>query len=125
MALILAIIVLVLTIILSKTYINNTYGKKETHKPIYVSELERSVKWSNEYDSYYDPQTDCYFFLNTDVEPEIWQYWFESISSDYGDYGWMEYDYKERRWYIQTGNNTWEVLPSKYKNDPNLWYFKE
>lgn len=122
--------VIVLAVIVMKNHKEqdpdtNTQFAVEPARTIYVNELERSVSWDDEYDAYYDPQTDCYFFLNTDVEPEIWQYWFESISSDYGNYGWMEYDYYEEQWYIQTGRNDWTVLPSKYKNNSDLWHFDE
>lgn len=93
----------------------------ERHDPIYVSALGRDVPWSKEYDSYYDKQTDSYFFLNTEMDPPIWQYWFEGISSDYGDYGWLEWDAKEGRWYVQTGEENWEVLPEAKGSD--LWHF--
>jgi hypothetical protein len=103
---------------------NNNTGYHQTddrHDPIYVSALGRDVPWNSTYDSYYDKQTDCYFFLNTDVDPAIWQYWFEGISSDYGDYGWLEWDAREQRWYVQTGENKWEVLPENKGSD--LWHF--
>lgn len=94
----------------------------ENHEDIYVPALERSVSWNTEYDCYYDQPTDCYFFKNTDVEPPIWQYWFETISADYGDFGWMEWDEKEQKWYIETGESKWEKLPEdKYSN--YLWHF--
>ncbi|MBP9999968.1 MAG: hypothetical protein KBT01_00310 [Clostridiales bacterium] len=86
---------------------------------MYVAELGRNVSWNNEYDSYYDPGTDCYF-VSSDG---IWQYWFEGISSDFGDYGWMEYDYDENAWYIEKSNGNWIPLPSKY-NSSNLWHFE-
>lgn len=89
---------------------------------IYVEPLERNVYWSDKYDCYYDEPTDCYFFKNTNLEPEIWQYWFEDISSDYGDYGWMEYDFDEDCWYIQTDDETWE----EYTGSTNgLWHMNE
>ena len=93
----------------------------EQHDAIYVSALGRDVPWNSEYDSYYDKQTDCYFILNTDMDPPIWQYWFEGISSDYGDYGWLEWDAKEEGWYVQTGYDKWEVLPEGKGSD--LWHF--
>ena len=93
------------------------------HEDIYVPALERSVSWSSEYDCYYDKMTDCYFLLNTDVEPEVWQYWFETVSSAYGDYGWMEWDAKEQKWYVETGENRWELLPEKDQGSNYLWHF--
>ena len=110
---------------------NNNYNQNqqhaigvqsESHDSIYAAPLERDVPWNSEYDAYYDKQTDCYFFMNTEVDPPIWQYWFEGISSDYGDYGWMEWDARERRWYIQTGSDNWIVLPEKY-DAGKLWHF--
>lgn len=94
----------------------------ETHDPIYVAALEREVSWSTQYDCYYDSPTDSYFFLNTNMEPPIWQYWFETVSSDYGDYGWLEWDAKEQKWYVQVSAKKWELLPAdKYSN--YLWHF--
>lgn len=88
---------------------------------MFVPALNRDVPWSDEYESYYDEQSDCYFFLNTDVDPAIWQYWFEGISSQYGDYGWLEWDAKEKQWYVETGENKWEKLPDNQASD--LWHF--
>ncbi len=105
---------------------NNGYNNQiavtdSSHQPIYVAALGRDVPWNTQYDSYYDKQTDCYFFLNTDMDPPIWQYWFEGVSSEYGDYGWLEWDAKETRWYVQTSETKWELLPEKYASD--LWHF--
>ena len=96
-------------------------NRPEQHDPIYVPALGRDVSWDTEYECYYDRQTDCYFFRNTDMDPPVWQYWFEGISSDYGDYGWMEWDAKEVRWYVQTGANNWEPLPADKTS--GLWHF--
>ena len=93
----------------------------EQHDAMYVAPLGRDVPWNTEYQSYYDKLTDCYFYLNTEMDPPIWQYWFEGISSDYGDYGWLEWDAKEKRWYVQTGETKWEVLPEGKGSD--LWHF--
>ena len=102
---------------------NNTNYSYSHEDSIYVSALGRTVYWDNEYDSYYDQETDCYFLLNQDMNPPIWQYWFEGVSSKYGDYGWMEWDDDERCWYIETGNNSWKKLPeAEYTN--NLWHME-
>ncbi len=94
----------------------------ETQDSIYVEPLKRSVEWSEQYECYYDQPTDSYFFKNTEVSPAIWQYWFEGVSSDYGDFGWMEWDVPEQRWYVQTGEYDWEPLPeSKYTS--SMWHF--
>lgn len=86
---------------------------------IYVEALGRSCPWVDEYDSYYDITTDCYFAYNTSAK--CWQYWYEDISSDYGDFGWMEYDEKDGNWYIERGENNWGVLPGKYDTS-DLWH---
>ena len=104
----------------------NNYETYDTpsskHQPVYVSVLERSVPWNDEYETYYDENTDCYFFKNYDLEPPIWQYWFEGISTPYDEYGWMEYDFDENCWYIQTNAETWE----KYTGPANnLWHMNE
>ena len=90
---------------------------------IYVDVLGRNCNWDSEYECYYDEPTDCYFVFNTDVEPPEWQYWYEGISSDYGDYGWMTYDYDEERWYIESSSG-WDVLPDSY-DVSDLWYMNE
>ena len=102
---------------------DNNYNYSYSHEDsIYVSVLGRTVYWDDEYDSYYDRDTDCYFFLNQDMNPPVWQYWFEGVSSKYGsNYGWMEWDDYERCWYVQTGSSTWKKLPeNEYTN--YLWH---
>lgn len=87
----------------------------------YVDVLERSCKWYDAYDSYYDEETDCYFAYSDEFG--VWQYWYEGISSDFGDFGWMEYDEKEARWYIEVAEGNWIVLPKGYNTD-KLWHIK-
>ena len=70
-------------------------------------------------DSYYDEDSDCWLWYNTEVDPPVWQYWVEGISSDFGDYGWMEHD--EDGWWIEASHGNWIQLPDKYPTD-NLWY---
>ena len=89
---------------------------------IYVNSIGREIYWNDAYDSYYDEKTDCYLVYNDEVDPPIWQYWYEGISSDYGDYGWMEWDYEENCWYIESDSG-WDRLPSKYNDDGRLWHF--
>ena len=83
-----------------------------------VLRADKTLEWSDAYDSWYDPTTDCYLWYNTDVEPPVWQYWYEGISSDYGDYGWMEFDGKN--WYIESYEGNWILLPNTYSTE-NLW----
>ncbi len=94
----------------------------EQHDPIYVTALGRDVEWSKKYNCYYDKETECYFFLNTKMNPEIWQYWYEGTSNNYGKYGWMEWDPRENKWFVQTGNKKWEVLPED-QIQPHFWHF--
>ncbi len=80
---------------------------------------DKTLDWDEENDSYYDRDTDCWIWCNTDVDPYVWQYWYEGISSDYGDYGWMEH-YPDG-WFIEAGDNHWVELPSRY-DTAKLWY---
>ena len=83
---------------------------------------DKLLIWDSEADSYYDQASDCWLWYNTDVEPAIWQYWYEGISSDYGDYGWMEHD--SSGWYIEKSQDNWIQLPGKY-DAGELWYIAE
>ena len=98
------------------------YNEPDNSDSIYVDALGRTVWWDSGYDCYYDEDTDCYFFLNNDMDPPVWQYWFEGVSSNYGsDYGWMEWDYDENRWYVQQSENSWVPLPENEYTD-HLWH---
>ena len=97
-------------------------ANKDFPDTIYVDAIGRECSWHSS-GNYYDPVTDCYFWLNDTVSPPIWQYWYEGISSDYGDYGWMEYDFKEKRWYIEASKGNWIVLPDKY-DQSKLWHMQ-
>ena len=83
---------------------------------------DKRLVWDSDADSYYDASTECWLWYNTDVEPPIWQYWYEGISSDYGDYGWMEHD--SSGWYIEKSQNNWIQLPAQYDTS-KLWYIVE
>ncbi len=91
------------------------------HDRIYVPEIGRECVYDAGSDNYYDKVTDCYFWLNNTLNTPVWQYWYEGISSDYGDYGWMEYDYSKNAWFIETEKDKWEELPSYYDTD-KLWH---
>ena len=80
---------------------------------------DRILTYDRSADSYYDEASDCWLWYNTDVSPAIWQYWYEGISSDYGDYGWMEHD--SEGWWIEAAEGSWIPLPSAY-DSRNLWY---
>ena len=83
---------------------------------------DKILTWESDYDSYYDIESDCYLWYNTDVEPAVWQYWYEGISSDYGDYGWMEHD--DDGWWIEADQGNWIPLPDSYDTS-GLWYIDE
>ena len=80
------------------------------------------IKWDYGVESYYDKDSDCYIWFNTDVSPNLWQYWYEGISSDYGDYGWMEYE--DGSWFIEESEGHWIELPAYYDRD-KLWHIEE
>ena len=94
----------------------------EETSSIYVEEIGRTCYLDGE--DYYDPDTECWFYFNEDAG--VWQYWYEGISSDYGEYGWMEYDYDEEKWYIEKDYGNWIKLPSRYTEQFDyLWHFNK
>lgn len=93
---------------------------------MYVSEIGRECKWLKEYESYFDPVSNCYFWYNDEVAPPEWQYWYEGISSEYGEYGWMAFDEAEQQWYIEIDDGKWVVLPEQFKpREKKLWHIEE
>ena len=80
---------------------------------------DRILDYDTYEDSYYDAESDCWLWYNTEVDPPVWQYWVEGISSDFGEYGWMEHD--EDGWWIEASNGNWIQLPAEYSTD-GLWY---
>ncbi|MCR5250290.1 MAG: hypothetical protein K6E50_06775 [Lachnospiraceae bacterium] len=89
---------------------------------IYVNEIGRTCYLDGE--DWYDSVTDCWFWFNDETAPYQWQYWYEGISSDYGDHGWMEYDMDSGQWYIEVRDGDWEVLPDRYDTS-GLWHFTD
>ena len=83
---------------------------------------DKLLIWDESADSYYDEASECWVWRNTDVEPPVWQYWYEGISSDFGDYGWMEHD--DTGWYIEASAGNWIKLPAKYDSG-SLWYIDD
>lgn len=102
------------TIYLSKTG-GQSFG-------ISSSPADKELVWDEEADSFYDEESDCWLWYNTDVEPPLWQYWYEGISSDFGDYGWMEHD--RDGWFIEESYGNWIELPEEYDTEA-LWYIAE
>ena len=80
---------------------------------------DKTMKWDSYQESFYDPETETWIWYNTELEEPVWQYWVEGISSDYGDYGWMEHDWDG--WWIEAGYGDWIELPAKY-DASRLWY---
>lgn len=96
---------------------DNTYSITEDK-----DNCDKILRWDYGYESYYDIDSDCYVWYNTDVTPNLWQYWYEGISSDYGDYGWMEYE--DGKWYIEVSNENWKELDTNKYDTSNLWHFE-
>ena len=86
---------------------------------IYVEEIGRTCYLDG--DNYYDKQTECWFWYNEDFD--TWQYWYEGVSSEYGDYGWMEFDEDEGIWYIQAEDGEWIPLPQDQVKS-YFWHIK-
>ena len=105
-----------------QTTTEKTKQVEEVDDKIYVEEIGRTCYWEDEYDSYYDEVSDCYFWYKD--SDECWEYWFEDVSSDYGDYGWMQYDYFDEAWYIEESDGNWILLPAEY-DESALWHMDE
>ena len=78
--------------------------------------------WDEDAACYFDEESDCWLWYNTDVRPALWQYWYEDISSEFGEYGWMEHD--TDGWYIESSAGNWIPLPEEYDAE-ELWYIDE
>ena len=83
---------------------------------------DKELVWDADADSFYDEATEGWAWYNTDMYPAVWQYWYEGISSDFGDYGWMEHD--SDGWYIEASEGNWIPLPDGYDTG-RLWYIEE
>lgn len=86
------------------------------------SPADKELIWDEDAESYYDEESDCWLWYNMDVDPPLWQYWYEGISSDFGDYGWMEHD--ADGWFIEESYGNWIELPEEYDTG-SLWYIEE
>ena len=89
------------------------------YTPCIEDVAEKTLQWSWEEQSWYDEETGLWLWYNTDVYPSLWQYWYEPISGDYGDYGWMEYE--DGVWYIEADEGEWIEVPDRYDTS-ELWY---
>lgn len=81
---------------------------------------EKRLEWDEEFCGYYDDRSDGYVWY--DAERKKWKYWFNGISTDYKDYGWMVYE--PEGWRIQKDDVDWIKLPEKYDRSM-LWYIKQ
>lgn len=70
-------------------------------------------------DNFFDEETGLYLYYAK--EYDVWQYWYEPISSNFGDYGWMEHD--SDGWWIEVDHDNWINVPSNYSTS-ELWYIK-
>lgn len=65
-----------------------------------------------------DEESNCYLWYNTDVSPNLWQYWYDDIAGD-NYYGWMECEGAD--WYIEVSDTEWE----KFDGDTSgLWHIE-
>lgn len=88
-------------------YVYN-YDNVELGSTIYISEIDRYCSLDGE--DYYDSETDCYFYIDYDNETPIVLYWYEDFSSEYGDYGWLDYDERDGNWYVEVDYDEWEIV---------------
>ena len=80
-------------------------------------DYEKHLTWDYGSESYYDKESDCYIWYNTDVSPNLWQYWYEGVSNKY-ESGWMEYE-GINNWYIEDKSGDWDI----YSGDTsNFWH---
>ena len=86
------------------------------------SDYDLNLTWSDYDESYYDADSDCYVWFNTDMDPSLWQYWYEGISSNYEDSGWMEFE--NGNWYIETKSGNWEQIDLSGYGD-RIWHFSD
>lgn len=81
-------------------------------------EYEKHITWDYGAQAYYDYDSNCYLWYNTDVSPNLWQYWYDDIAGD-NYYGWMECE--GDHWYIEVSDTEWE----KYEGDTTrLWHIE-
>ena len=90
---------------------DDTYRICESDK-----EYEKHISWDYNIRAYYDKESDCYLWYNTDVSPNVWQYWYEDIVGD-NYYGWMEY--YDGKWYIEVSDTEWKEYTS---DTSDLWH---
>lgn len=81
-------------------------------------DYEKHITWDYGAKSYYDYESDCYLWYNTDVSPNLWQYWYDDIAGD-AYYGWMECE--GDAWFIEVSDTEWD----RYSGDTSeLWHIE-
>ena len=75
---------------------------------------DRKLVWKNDLQCYWNEESKVYIWYNTNMAPPVWQYWYEPISGDFGSCGWMEYDYENEGWRIESTAGKWIEVPEKY-----------
>lgn len=103
-----------------ESLMGNSYSSNSTtiieNEKVYVEEINRYCYLDD--GDYYDEQTKCWFYYNNYVTPPVVHYWYEDFSSQYGDYGWLEYDEETNEWYVETSYGIWELV----ENPPNYFW---
>lgn len=98
-------------------YLKNTAPGVST--VTFDGDYDRILYWDEDEQSYHEPDSDLWLWYNIEVDPPIWQYWYEPISGDYGDYGWMEWE--NGAWFIEAERDSWIRVPDGYDLSP-LWH---
>ena len=79
----------------------------------------RKIGYDNAYTYYRSLSDGLWFWYDTEQTPSRWQCWYEPISGDFGDFGWMEF--RSGEWWIRDKEGAWIQVPGKYDTS-SLWY---
>lgn len=113
----LAIIIAVFAIILlmANMDIVDIPGLKEkiTEPQRYIPEVGRNCKYVEQFEGYFDPETDCIFKGVKTKSGEEWTYWIYGVSENYGKYGWIKYDVGNDVFYVEVSKDSWQQLPKE------------
>lgn len=73
-----------------------------------ASDYDKKLTWDYGENSYYEKNSQCFLWYNTDVAPNLWQYYYVGVSTNYPEgCGWLEYE--PTGWYVETSNGKWET----------------
>ena len=95
------------------------YSGNGIYEIISSGNADKVLEYIPEDDYYYDSDTEAWLCYNMEMSPAVWQYWFEGVSSDYGDYGWMECEGKD--WYVEVSSGNWQKYPG---STASLWHIQ-